>query len=182
MDRKKLEAAVLRAGYAFKAHSVSHWQIVGKFVVNYYPSNGRIYLCGTTGQPKRFSFEIDRLISAATKPPAIVPPAEREGRKSQDYYRRVRRILVDNGRHCRWCDCALTYETATAEHIIPLARGGTNGLDNMDIACAACNSEHGDGNFLDRDDAWLKGKPHSVEQISQGVTENISSVCKGDPF
>lgn len=52
------------------------------------------------------------------------------------------RMLRDDP-HCRWCGCTLTLATATYEHIVPLAVGGTNARSNITIACASCNNKRG---------------------------------------
>ncbi len=53
------------------------------------------------------------------------------------------RLVRESGR-CRHCKCQLTMQTATMEHVVPLGVGGTNDFNNIDIACASCNTERGD--------------------------------------
>ena len=33
---------------------------------------------------------------------------------------------------------------ATIDHIVPLSKGGTDKIENMQAACARCNAEKGD--------------------------------------
>lgn len=45
---------------------------------------------------------------------------------------------------CYYCDCKMTARrnqpnTRTVDHVVPIARGGSNGPENIVIACAACN-------------------------------------------
>jgi len=60
-----------------------------------------------------------------------------------------RQVLERDGRTCWICD-AQTVSTmnhpraASLDHVIPLARGGGNELDNLRIACRACNTERAD--------------------------------------
>ena len=42
-----------------------------------------------------------------------------------------------------YCVATLTLETATIEHIVPLAGNGLDDLRNMTIACAECNHAAG---------------------------------------
>lgn len=48
------------------------------------------------------------------------------------------------GLSCHYCNEQLTHETATLDHIWPRVLGGTNGLSNLCLACARCNSVLGD--------------------------------------
>lgn len=41
------------------------------------------------------------------------------------------------------CQCCGSTEHLTIDHIIPLARGGSNDLDNLQILCRSCNSRKG---------------------------------------
>ena len=64
--------------------------------------------------------------------------------KSPKRIRKLRRIAEREGRfRCCWCNGHLTIESATIEHIIPLSRGGTNELRNLDMACIPCNTARG---------------------------------------
>ena len=59
-----------------------------------------------------------------------------------------RRLLVNSiakrdGWNCMYCGATLTLETATIEHIVPLAGNGLDDLRNMTLACATCNREAG---------------------------------------
>lgn len=56
--------------------------------------------------------------------------------------RRWKRLVYDrdNGR-CHWCSKHLEWDKATIEHIVRIADGGGNCLDNLAIACAPCNNE-----------------------------------------
>jgi 5-methylcytosine-specific restriction endonuclease McrA len=47
--------------------------------------------------------------------------------------------------HCAYCNRRLTRKTASADHVIPLARGGTNWIANIVPSCLSCNQRK---NFL----------------------------------
>lgn len=54
-------------------------------------------------------------------------------------YRRNRRLLLADHPRCHWCgDLA-----STADHVIPVSKGGTNDQANLVPACPACNSGRG---------------------------------------
>ena len=58
--------------------------------------------------------------------------------------KRVFRSLWEFDPRCVWCRAMLTKRSATMEHIVPLADGGTHEMLNLALACAHCNS-HRDG-------------------------------------
>lgn len=47
------------------------------------------------------------------------------------------------GWRCWMCHALLTSETLTADHVIPIFRGGTNWPSNLRPACGGCNSSKG---------------------------------------
>jgi hypothetical protein len=49
---------------------------------------------------------------------------------------RENKLLMRAGAVCAYCDAA---EQLQWEHIIPISRGGPDNIDNMVLACAACN-------------------------------------------
>jgi hypothetical protein len=50
------------------------------------------------------------------------------------------RLIKRHGLTCCWCSEALTSETATIEHLIPLSQGGSNHISNLRLACYPCNN------------------------------------------
>jgi 5-methylcytosine-specific restriction endonuclease McrA len=44
---------------------------------------------------------------------------------------------------CCWCDHRMSLEEATIEHIRAKSVGGTDDIENLQVACAACNHERG---------------------------------------
>ena len=57
------------------------------------------------------------------------------------------------GNKCCYCEVTLTWQfpqnkplaptCATLEHIIPVAEGGDNFIDNLAVSCSRCNSRRG---------------------------------------
>lgn len=55
-------------------------------------------------------------------------------------YRRLRRqVLEDAGWACGYCGAPAN----TVDHIVPLSRGGSRGIDNLRAACSSCNYRRG---------------------------------------
>jgi 5-methylcytosine-specific restriction endonuclease McrA len=53
----------------------------------------------------------------------------------------VRKLIYRNSKgHCCLCGKFVDYEDFTVDHIIPLAKGGTNEIDNLQCACKVCNN------------------------------------------
>ena len=62
---------------------------------------------------------------------------------------------------CPWCGGRLALENATIDHVIPLARGGTNYEGNLVPCCKSCNSSKQDRlpiEFM----LWLKARGGGV--------------------
>lgn len=50
---------------------------------------------------------------------------------------------------CIYCECHLTQENATTDHIIPISNGGNNAQINLVVVCFDCNNERGDLEFTE---------------------------------
>ncbi len=59
-----------------------------------------------------------------------------------------------DGEQCIWCGKALTHRSAdaTVDHVVCRSRGGSNSLENLVLACAACNHHRADAPA----EAWLE--------------------------
>lgn len=50
-----------------------------------------------------------------------------------------REIYQKTNGHCAYCGCELEYERMAVDHVIPLAHGGADEMDNMLPSCRSCN-------------------------------------------
>lgn len=59
---------------------------------------------------------------------------------------RRQRLAARDGARCFYCECDLEPDSvvATADHVIPACRGGSNQLGNLVLACKPCNTDKGD--------------------------------------
>lgn len=48
------------------------------------------------------------------------------------------RIIIARQTECFWCSCPLD-GVYHIDHVVPVAKGGTNSLDNLVLACPTCN-------------------------------------------
>lgn len=128
-----------------------HWQIKGgTFTVNYYPSRGTIYVNGTHSDKRiRLIGGPKDAIKAATSIPRRKPRHAKANRWSKRQVIKIRRQLLKRDPHCHWCGHRVqeiygdASNKATLEHVIPLDRGGSNGPDNLVLACKECNDKRG---------------------------------------
>lgn len=64
------------------------------------------------------------------------------GRLPQAEWRAIRRAVIErDGPACAYCG-ALP-DVPHIDHVVPLASGGTNSLDNLTVACGPCNKSKG---------------------------------------
>jgi 5-methylcytosine-specific restriction endonuclease McrA len=57
---------------------------------------------------------------------------------------RYRRMLLRLDPHCQYCGLGLDMDTATLDHVIPVAQGGSSRFANMALACEPCNAHKRD--------------------------------------
>ena len=60
-----------------------------------------------------------------------------ERRKFSDYEKKS--VSAKCNGTCAICGNPVKYKKMTIDHIVPLSKGGTNGMDNLQLACKRCN-------------------------------------------
>lgn len=68
-------------------------------------------------------------------PPGAEPEYRREWRSLSKILSPI--IFLRDGYKCTYCHDT---EFLSVDHIMPLSRGGSNGLENLTTACRSCNS------------------------------------------
>ena len=118
--------------------SEHHFQITGgKFLVNYYPSKGTVYVNGMTKGKRHLEPQQLVQIALGKMLPDGVKKAPRRSMSS------ARRRLFRRSDICAICNGRMRFEDATVDHIIPLLKGGSNRADNLQLVHAKCNSKKG---------------------------------------
>ncbi len=56
-------------------------------------------------------------------------------------------IKKNKGIRCIYCGVELTDDNVTADHIVPISKGGNNSQVNLVACCKSCNNERGNMNF-----------------------------------
>ncbi len=60
--------------------------------------------------------------------------------KRKQFSQAERTVIYNNSKgRCAICGEFVPYDTFTVDHIIPLAKGGTNELNNLQCTCKTCN-------------------------------------------
>lgn len=125
------------------------------------PAGELFHDCGSCGLPRPASEYRQRVSRGVTMPDYRCRDCLR--RKRQIERERARAMsdgtltpaalsrLYRSSHACPYCDVQLTRDTRTLDHIVPLARGGIHGLNNVLVCCADCNRRKSDKLLAD----WL---------------------------
>lgn len=84
------------------------------------------------------------VVAAARRKLVLLPaPDDRERLESvlSPTRRKMLRLGARDGEHCVWCSTHVTYQSihCTLDHIRCRSHGGADAVDNLVLACAACN-------------------------------------------
>lgn len=65
-------------------------------------------------------------------------------------------------RYCQWCLKPLNRSAATADHIVPITKGGSHRWDNLLISCYQCNHGRGNKRVITKKGVWINDsiRPH----------------------
>lgn len=66
----------------------------------------------------------------------------------KDRERRVRALTLRDGGNCHYCKVVLDVTNTTVDHVIPKARGGSNAIVNLVLACEPCNHARADMSYI----------------------------------
>lgn len=118
-----------------------HWQILGGLhIVNFYPTKGTIYVCGLTERETRQA----RPEEAVNVAMGVRELTRKQKKLERCRYAAIKHTLLARHPFCHWCEKPLEKRTATADHLTPLSRGGSNEAWNIVLACHKCNETRGD--------------------------------------
>jgi hypothetical protein len=110
------------------------------------PAARRTVLAAIAEQP-------ELAVTAVARRGVVVAPAADEWLRANAAYASLsanrRKMLLlgsRDGEHCIWCGKPLTHRCAdaTVDHVVCRSRGGSNALENLVLACAACNHRRAD--------------------------------------
>ena len=58
-------------------------------------------------------------------------------------------VCINQGWRCTGCDCSINKKTATRDHIVPLSKGGSDFIKNIQAMCLRCNCRKGTRNMAE---------------------------------
>lgn len=122
-----------------KVFTAYHVQLQGKYQVNVYPTTGRIYIQGMN-YSARISDHVEAVdYATGDRFPRGIDPAKRKALGKQKW------LMWKTRRHeCGICGKEIpTFEEATVDHKVPRSRGGSNRMDNLQLAHERCNQAKG---------------------------------------
>ena len=118
-----------------------HFHLQGKLLVNYYPlSKQRTAYVNGTIRGFKGKDHLDAILLTQEAPP-VLDTAKQDKRSKKSRKRRA--ALFKRTNCCYWCGVILTLDSSTLDHVIPLSRGGLDGLNNIVLACEPCNIKRG---------------------------------------
>jgi 5-methylcytosine-specific restriction endonuclease McrA len=80
-------------------------------------------------------------------------------------YRKRTALALMYGWSCQYCGVKLSHKSATRDHVVPIAEGGWNGLDNEVLSCKPCNGAKGSSSAEEfRQSDWLRDRIMAVNQ------------------
>lgn len=84
----------------------------------------------------------------------------------------VREYLLEKfGKKCVYCSAENV--PLNIEHVVPKARGGSNRLSNLALACVACNQKKG----AQPVEVFLKDRPEVLERLKQQCRRSLSDAA-----
>lgn len=124
-----------------KKCSKHHIQFVGKVVVNFYPTKNKAYINRTM---KAFSCT-EKEAKAIAEDPELIHKKQfvKKKRKTNNLNRRKTLYYRKDMTLCHVCGEFMHFDETTLEHIIPLAKGGSDRYDNLALSHERCNQEKG---------------------------------------
>ncbi len=81
---------------------------------------------------------------------------------------------------CQWCLMPLQRHKATADHIIPSSRGGSDYWNNLLISCYDCNHNRQNKSVISKRGVWLDNnipKPHGPQWDGPFKNINIPKIA-----
>lgn len=77
------------------------------------------------------------IVDCGAKKTAKTSEGVSERKRFSDIERKV--VYAKTKGRCALCGKFMDYDSFTVDHIVPLAKGGTNNMDNLQAACYVCN-------------------------------------------
>lgn len=73
----------------------------------------------------------------------FIPPYRPKRLYPQQRRRKIRARLMQQNPRCFYCQSPVDWDGATLDHVLPKAKGGTDAIENLVLACRKCNQAKG---------------------------------------
>lgn len=138
IDVKQLKFFAELKSVKFMQHTPYHCQLRGKYDVNVYPTTDRIYIKGMNHSARVFDHVEAVDYATGEKFPAGVTIPNRKPMAGKKTW------LWERSKVCGICGEKIeTMRESTVDHVVPLSKGGSNRMDNLQLAHEACNLKKG---------------------------------------
>ena len=168
MNIADIRAGASAVGAQVKDCGGGHVQIIGNYLVNFYPKakRGPTYYIAGMARGLKFKGNVAKLIGFAFNPPSQAGGLARKKR-----YGNYKNHLFDADPRCVWCGKTLNnWEEARLDHKIPISKGGSHGYDNLVLACVPCDGKKGNK------------MPHEVHDVTgQDAAQPMGDVSPETP-
>lgn len=149
MTIKKLKKLAEAKGVTVKECGNGHIQLIGKLMVNYYPSSRRrTAYVAQTNKGKNFVTPEEAINMCFEVPPITSITDRRKTRNRNGPH--FRKLWNRQNGMCFVCHAPMKNQAdkndplrATWEHLVPLARGGLDNFNNLALSHKKCNNDRG---------------------------------------
>lgn len=133
---------IIAAGYTPRDCQRLHWQIIGgPRLVNVWAHTANGFTFQVEGMGVVRHSSIEKAIDAADGIYMLGTP---NGRPSEKYRRRIKKLLFAAKPECHYCGAKLKdLSVSVLEHNIPLSKGGTSERSNLVLSCIRCDQAKG---------------------------------------
>lgn len=147
-EQEEFERQASALGLTVQNKEKKHYQIRGGlFLVDYYLTDTFLVCYHIQGTySSQVTYNLFDLLEVPFNIPNL-PKRSPRRQKREDIFRLrgIRSSILKRQKNiCFWCESELSFSNSSLDHVIPLSRGGSYGLDNLVTSCLTCNNVRGD--------------------------------------
>lgn len=136
LDFEKFSQIAREAGLKAISKTPTKWQMLGVFTAEIDTKSQKIYIPGKTVPCVGDVYDLVRMAKG-------IRSSFSDQKRPRVDLKAVKKRLWNTNPYCHYCGVELAENESTLDHLIPLARGGSNSLQNLVLACQPCNTWKG---------------------------------------